>query len=74
MNGPKCEIIRGELSNRKMYAGGISYVSESSLGFSGLVSAEAVVIGAMERSKSDKVLAEIVVENYVRSIGDETVT
>ena len=47
-----------------MYAGGISYVSESSFGFSGCVSAEAAAIDAMETSKIEKVLAEIV-ENFI---------
>jgi hypothetical protein len=49
------EIIRGELSNRKMYAGGISYVSECSFGFSGRVPAEAVAIDAIETSKIERV-------------------
>ena len=48
-----------------MYAGGISYVSECSFGFSGRVSAEAVAIDAIETSKIEKVLADIV-ENFIR--------
>ena len=48
-----------------MYAGGISYFSSCSFGFSGRVSAEAVAIDAMETSKIEKVLADIV-ENFIR--------
>lgn len=48
-----------------MYAGGISYVSECSFGFSGWVPAEAVAIDAIETSKIEKVLAHIV-ENFIR--------
>jgi hypothetical protein len=48
-----------------MYAGGISYVSECSFGFSGRVSAEAVAIDASEPSKIMRVLADIV-EHFIR--------
>jgi hypothetical protein len=48
-----------------MYAGGMSYLSECSFGFSGRVSAEAVAIDAIEISKIEKVLANIV-ENFIR--------
>ena len=65
MNGPKREIIRGELSNRKMYAGDISYVSECSFGFSCRVSAEAVSIAVIETSKMERMLADIV-EDLIR--------
>ena len=47
-----------------MYAGGISYVSECSFGFSGRVSAEAAASDAMETSKIEKMLADIV-ENFI---------
>ena len=47
-----------------MYAGGISYVSECSLGFSGRVAAEAVAIDAIETSKIEIGLADIV-ENFI---------
>jgi hypothetical protein len=48
-----------------MYAGGISYVSECSFGFSGRVSAEAVAIAVSETNKIEKALADIV-ENFIR--------
>jgi hypothetical protein len=48
-----------------MYAGGISYFSESSFGFSGRVSAEAVAFDAIEISKIEKILADIV-EDFIR--------
>ena len=48
-----------------MYAGGISYVSECSFGFSGRVSAEVVTIDAIETSKIEIGLADIV-ENFIR--------
>jgi hypothetical protein len=38
-----------------MYAGGISYVSECSFGFSGHVSAEALTIDVIETSKIERV-------------------
>ena len=47
-----------------MYAGGISYVSECSFGFSGRVSAEVVTIDAIETSKTERVLGDIV-ENFI---------
>jgi hypothetical protein len=48
-----------------MYAGGISYVSECAFGFRGRVSAEVVAIDAIETSKIEKMLADIV-ENFIR--------
>jgi len=47
-----------------MYAGGISYVSECSFGSIGRVSAEPVAIDAIETSKIEKVLADIL-ENFI---------
>jgi hypothetical protein len=64
MNDPNGEIIRGEVSTRKMYAGGMSYVSECIFELIGRVSAEAVPIDAMER-KTKRVLVDIV-ENFIR--------
>ena len=55
MNTPKCEIIRGDVSSRKMYIGGMSYFSSGrfSRGFQvGASCAEAVV---SPQSKSRKV-------------------
>ena len=66
MNEPKREIMCGELSNRKMYAGGISYSSECSFGFSCLGSAETVAIDVSEPSRIIRVLADIV-EDFIRS-------
>jgi hypothetical protein len=48
-----------------MYAGGISYVSECSFGFSSCVSAEAAAIAVIETSKMEKMLADIV-EDLIR--------
>ena len=48
-----------------MYAGGISYFSECSFGFSGRVSAAAVTIDAIERSHIERVLADNV-ETFIR--------
>ena len=48
-----------------MYAGGISYVSECSFGFSGRVPAEAVAIDAIEMNKIERVLTDIA-ENFIR--------
>ena len=48
-----------------MYAGGISYVSECSFGFSGRVSAEEVAIDAIEMDKIKRMLADVV-ENFIR--------
>jgi hypothetical protein len=47
-----------------MYAGGISYVSECSFGFSGRVPAEAMAIEAMERSKTERMSGDIV-EHFI---------
>jgi hypothetical protein len=47
-----------------MYAGGISYVSECSFGFNGRVPAGAAAIDAIERSKIERLLADIV-ENLI---------
>jgi hypothetical protein len=51
-----------------MYAGGISSVSECSFGFIGRVSAKVVAIDAIERSKIERLLADIV-ENLIDGSG-----
>ena len=48
-----------------MYAGGISYVSECSLGLIGLVSAGVAAIEAMDRSKIEMALVDMV-EHFIR--------
>jgi len=63
VNRPNCEIIRGDFSNRKMYAGGISYVSSCSFGFIGRVSAEPVAIAVREMSKIEKMLD--ILDNFI---------
>jgi hypothetical protein len=54
-----------------MYAGGMSYASKCSFGFIGRVSAEAVAINAIEASKIERIVADIV-ENFIRCevVGD----
>ena len=47
-----------------MYAGGISYVSECSLGLIGRLSAGAAIIVAIERRKIERVLPGVV-ENFI---------
>ena len=48
-----------------MYAGGISYFSEWSFGFSCLGSPKAVAIDAIETSRINKVLADLV-EDFMK--------
>jgi hypothetical protein len=47
-----------------MYAGGMSYVSECSLGFMGRLSPGAATIVAIERRRSERILPGVV-ENFI---------